>query len=297
MAEPLPDASNPLARRRPERWTLFFCVGSRKAATSWLGRTLARHLSAGRALHRWTLGKGPISEQDGAGRRRRPRWAQGPVALSLLRPGPWRVRRARRDLDTPRDPSVDRHLDRPMRGHRGRPVAGEALAEHAPLGAETSRHMAALHPDARFVHDPVDRLRSSVRHRFRTDIRATAALARRADEAFAAPLDRRRWTFRMSDHAAAIGAPEAAVGPERVHRLFLETVRSREEMDRLGGLLGIGSIPFEAERRVEDGTRGGLAPDAAAAARAREALDRVRRWVEARFAAAVHATWRLSAPG
>ena len=160
--------------------------------------------------------------------------------------------------------------------------------------------LSLLPPSPWFIlvrRDPLDRLWSSIRRRFRTDIRATRALAPRIDDAFAAALGPRRRTFRMSDDAATIGALEEAVGRERVHCLFFETMRPRAEMDRRGDFLGIGPIPFEAERRVNEGRRGGLAPDAETMARAREALDPVYRYVEQRFATAVPATWRLRAPG
>ena len=296
-----------LAERHPGLRTLFLCVGAQKAGTSWLAGVLARHplchMPRDKELHYWTMVQRPITPPDFEARRDYLRWAQRRLALSLLRPSPgrvrgalWVVRRARRELATLRDPSAERYVRLLMRGHRGQPVAGEATPEYATLGAEAFRQMAALHPDTRFIlvmRDPVDRLWSSIRHRFRTDIRSTEALAPLIREAFAEALDPARRTFRLGDYAATIEALEAAVGPERVHCMFFETMRSRAEMDRLGAFLGIGPIPFEAERRVNGGTRDALRPDPATLARAREALDPVYRYVGERFAPAVPDAWRL----
>ena len=195
-----------------------------------------------------------------------------------------------------RDPSVDRYLRRLMRGHRGEPVVGEATPDYAALGEGAFRRMAALHPDTRFVfvmRDPVERLWSSVRHRYRTHIREDHALGDRIRADFARALDPARGAFRMGDYARTIGALEAAVGPARVHCMFYETMRSEEEISRLGAFLGVGEIPFEPERRVNAGTRVGVSPDPAALARAREIFDPVYAYVGRRFAAAVPDAWRF----
>lgn len=299
-------AAGALAERHPEVETLFFCVGAQKAGTSWLADALSRHLGCHvprrKELHYWTLATRPATPDERDRRLRYLRWARRRLALSLLRPTPARVRsalwvvaRARDEVATLRDPSVERYVERLMRGHRGQRVVGEATPDYATLGREAFAAMAALHPDTRFVfvmRDPVDRLWSSVRHRFRTDPGADGAVEARVQAAFEAALDPRRRIFRMSDYRATIEGLEAAAGPARVHCLFYETMRTRAEMDRLGAFLGLGLLPFEAERRRNAGTRGGLVPDAATLARARQALDPVYRYVAERFAAAAPAGWR-----
>ena len=289
--------------------TVFLCVGAQKAGTSWLGDTLARHpachVPAEKELHYWSLVQAPATQEDRRSRRAYLRWARRRLALSLLRPSPGRVRsalwverRARHELATLRDPSVARYVRRLMRGHRGEPVAGELTPAYALLCPEAFGRMAALHPRTRFVfvmRDPVDRLWSSVRHRFRTDIRSGDALAGRIHEAFARTVARRRNAFAMSDYPATIRALEAAVGRDGVHYMFYETMRTTAEMDRLGAFLGTGPIPFEAGRRINAGTREDIRPDPATLAEARAALDPVYRYVSQRFAAAVPGSWRLDA--
>lgn len=295
-----------LSERHPEVRALFYCVGAQKAGTSWLADALSRHpdchVPRRKELHYWTLAAGPVAPDERARRLRYLRWARRRLAAALLRPSParlrsaaWVVRRARDEVATLGDPSVERYLDRLMAGHRGQPVVGEATPDYAVLGRDAFAAMAALHPGARFVfvmRDPVERLWSSVRHRFRTDVGGDDALEARIQQAFAAALDPRRRIFRMSDYRATIEALDAAVGSERVHYLFYETMRSRPEMDRLGAFLGLGPVAFEAERRRNAGTRAGLVPDAATLRRARAALDPVYRYVADRFAGASPAGWR-----
>ena len=299
--------SYPLAERHPKLRTFFLCVGAQKAGTTWLADTLARHpayhLPVEKELHHWTLAQRPATDEDRRSRRAYLRWARRRLALALLRPSParlrsalWVVRRAREELDTLNDPSVARYLGRLMRGYGGEPVAGEMTPAYALLDRESFRRMASLHPRTRFVfvmRDPVDRLWSSVRHRFKTDIRGDEALAARIREAFSRAVERRGRAFAMSDYPATIEALDAAVGHDHVHYMFHETMRTAEEMDRLGAFLGTGPIPFEAGRRVNAGTRGDLRPDPAAVTEARLALDPAYRYVSRRFGAAVPHTWRL----
>lgn len=299
----------PFAGVDPAVRTVFYCIGAQKAGTSWLGAALARHpechVPPEKELHHWTLVRRPTTERDVQSRRAYLRWARRRLALALLRPSPerlragwWVVRRAREELVTLEDPSDERYVGRLLRGRFAEPVVGELTPSYALLGPEGFRRMAALHLDTRFVlvmRDPVDRIWSSVRHRFRTDIRPGGALARRVDAAFADVVGRRTKTFAMSDYPATIRALEAAVGRDRVHYMFYETMRTAGEMDRLGAFLGLGPIPFDAGRRINAGKRDGLRPDPATVAAARAALAPVYDDVSRRFGAEVPRSWRLEA--
>lgn len=296
----------PLSARYPNLATFFVCVGAQKAATTWLAKALAQHRDCYvphvKEMHYWSIVDLSIEREEHLLQRRaKIRKAANGVAGCLVRPhrlrdALWQLRQARMAYDTVRDPSVDHYITRMMRGYRGEPVAGELTPNYSHVSSKTLSQMAELHPNTKFIfvmRDPVARLWSGIRHRFRIDPRSSDVVDERIQKAFrrAVAKGSASGDFVKSDYRKTIAALDEAVGRNDVLYLFHETVRSHAELARLAAFLGLGTLDAEPERRANPGVRADLQPDPAALASARKALEPVYQYVQERFAEHVPAAW------
>ena len=283
---------------------MFYGIGAQKAATTWLARMLSLtpgcHVAPGKELHYWTmLEEGADPATRVAARRRWVRRGATDVLGSLRTPHrTWpavtRLRFRMTTLALARDPSPEHYARRILRRWRGQPVVGELTPGYALLGQGSLRRMAALHSDTRMIfilRDPVERMWSGIRHagRSRGGSDRTERLLTRFDRALADPNDRHR---RASDYAATLAVLDEAVPADRTCVLFFESLRTRDELDRLSAFLGIGEIPLRAGRRLNRGSDSDVQLDDGRRARARDTFAPVYRDIARRFGDAVPAEWR-----
>lgn len=306
-----PDLAN-LATRHPALRTLMICVGAQKAGTTWIHGMLSRHPSFHPApikeLRFWDWRVDREERFALASTRRRIDQARLRRWRALLRP--WDMPSAQRALalweayqgvlvaaGTPE--GVRRYAAFLMRGYRGQPAAGELTPNYQLLGADDFRAMSALHPDARFLfvlRDPVERLWSGVKHRFRMEIAAGRidgdALIAAFRDAVADSADR---NHRRSDYRPTITALEAAVPAQRILYLFYETLFAQGTFDRITAFLGIEPAAADATLRINESRKGGLRPPARDLDTARRVFAPVYDAMENKFGSALPGNWAQAA--
>lgn len=290
---------------------LLYGIGAQKAATTWLAAMLERqpdcHIAPGKELHYWTnVDRSRPRDKVTAAKQRLVRRAAADMVRSALRLRPQPAldaarlfRLFRSELRLARDPRPAAYVARLLRGWRGQRVVGEFTPNYATLSTATFARMAALHPGTRFVfvmRDPVDRLWSGIRHRFRTDSRPADRIGRDLVAAFsAAARDPKNADHRRSDYRATIEALERAVPPEHIVYLFHETLHRPGELARLAKILGLARIAVDFKQRLNVGIQSDAVPPPDAVAEARHRLDPTYGYIVDRFGERVPAAWRRAA--
>lgn len=237
--------------------TFLFIVGAQKAGTTWLYRNLRQtqfvHFRENET-HYWDVVRQPFSDWDRQGR------AGSTAKTNLMK----RILRLAGKSATEIAEYVEsrryqgKYSGHPYhheayksylaKGHRGQPVICDSTPSYALCSQRTFAEMNGMHPSTKFIfimRDPVHRMWSGVRHRFRYRLRAAddeGYVARAFLEALEDPFhpDRRR-----SDYAATLRNLYGAVPRDRVLCLFFESLFSQATMDRICEFIGIPKAPID----------------------------------------------------
>lgn len=271
---------------------MFFNIGVQKGGTTWLHALLSAHPE---------VSTGPIKEysyfykfhrhlQQGPASLPAFQWLRRKVALAaVLR----RAGLAKTSLGAmPAALSGRYEYKALLRGTRaGVRAFGDISPQYALLGRDAFAEMAACHPRTRFIliiRDPVDRLWSQVRMRFRN----RRGRVSEDDPAYARMLmsaDLPRF-IGHSDYRRIITELEAAVPGDDILYLFYDRLFTEASVRRLCAFLGIGYHPADLlGTRLNMGLH--ATPPAAWTAKMRARLDHVYEFLASRFGGDLPQGW------
>jgi hypothetical protein len=282
--------------------TVVIGVGAQKSGTTWLAAQLARHVNVHmreKEVHYWDVVRSPYIRWD------KMAW-QGGGGTS---PTPRIKKLARSFMRKPKDRGEElfgadpvSHVDYAnflSSGRTGQAVVSEVTPAYSLCSASTFAEMIEIHPDVRFVflmRDPVDRLWSGVKQRFRPLLTEDSKLVREGRHAAAlekaflrACDDVYDPDYRRSRYDETITALEMA-GANAIF-MFYETLFTKKSINRLGAFLGLDGLEARFDQRVYGGLAGEVELSAIARRTARESLAGTYDYVRSRFGAEVPEQW------
>ncbi|WP_254436046.1 sulfotransferase [Ruegeria arenilitoris] len=283
---------------------VVICIGTTKAATTLLYRLLEAdervHVSHTKEVHYWDLVRGSGVRSIWVGRARKTAMKQ--VAALLLRPvrrtsvTAFDLRQSLRlwNLRQRDENSVDIYAAYLSAGHAGQAVIFESTPDYEACTPDLLARMAAVHSDTRLVlmmRDPVDRLWSDVRHRFRKELKEGTVTRNQVLEAFRNSfIDTSSNGYRKSNYAAILGRCDAAGVTDQLTCIFYETLTTDTELAQLEHAFGF-PLEINLSKRVNVGVD--VAATDALVAEATKALSPVYEAVRKRFGDRVPASWRV----
>ena len=289
---------------------LLFGIGAQKAATTWLFAQVeaqpGTYLARPKELHYWDCVRPPFLEQFryNVGARM---GAPGEDASlryrlsSLLRPQLRRnmaAAQAYRNIFKGGPFDHSRYLAY-LRGAGPAPrLFGDITLSYALLDRSTFAEMAACHPNTRFVflmRDPVDRLWSGIKQRWRGDINGGRVSPAQLETLFTATLDNPESPdLRRSQYSKTIAELEAALPADQIFYSFFETLLDPDlgaaDRSRLEAFLDMPKDCLNPSQQVHGGARKDTPPPELAA-HARQVLAPEYRFAAQTFGDAVPAAW------
>jgi hypothetical protein len=245
---------------------VVICIGTTKAATTLLYHILTTdervHVSHTKEVHYWDLVRGSHMRSTWVGRARTVALKQ--FAALFLRPVRhtdvtafdlrqtlrlWRLRQQNEDR-------ADLYANYLSAGYSGEKVVFEATPDYGDCAPDLLARMAAMHSNTRFVlmmRDPVNRLWSDVRHRFRKGLKEGTVTRDQMLDAFRLSFtDQGSNGYLKSDYSAILDRCEAAGVLDRLTCIFYETLTTDSELSQLERAFGF-PLAVDLSKRVNAG--------------------------------------------
>lgn len=258
---------------------LLIGLGAQKSATSWLTKTLTRSADVHtrrKELRYWNRIRSPFTRWGMTHLKRKPEKGTEEV---IFGPDPYDHSRYTTFL-------TERLKDRR--------ISIDFSPEYALCSASTYAEMLAVHGNVKFVfvmRDPVDRLWSGTRHRFRGYLEKGMPQERLEPLFLSAAQDPDSMDFQLSDYRRTISRITQVIPQERVLFLFYETLFDEPALDKIRAFLDLDDFVPDTQEQVWSGVAQGARLSAAVRLTATDAFTPTYRYIHEMFAEQVPAKW------